>query len=980
MSYIKFSPNLFLGTQELSRFKSFLDDTGWRKGLLEDSIEFGFVDNSIDGNFTNFLIEQGTNVGTIKNSAGLAIDINGDFIIKDAEDNIALTDDNSWYWLMASHTNSPTETGTVSVDANGNLTGTGTLFTDILRGQPNHPSRIQFIGASLNTLEYDVVSVTNDTTVILSGIFQAENNLQYSVIGTFTPDAVPPSLDKEIFQYDSTTFVQVAETVLNTPPTISNPGEEFYVARVRRNGVSINIEDKRRNYLYKSNSNYLISNLDRVSNNPLIGFESVKFDDAFSTKQFNIVEVAWGFRSSNWTVDTSTNKVTLNGGQGGKFKSTTDFSDNDFDGWRIYTEDGQYSIIKASSISGSQINLTLGTLDPDTFSNGTQELVVTPNVNEIEIIATPPVGDANQLVNDSFRFPINIGQAKFKLLVYKDPSVDFIVTYRYKQNAEYTIPRAFPDDLASGYLTEDSFDAAGNLTGTSRQTYTGSTTVGYLTLQLSATAFKNIIAKVDLGDLPGVVYKTLDNGNPILTLSVGADKGFVVVQGNLTFSADHFLNISTDQAVDGNRFYVKFENDATLSTQEWKIVQDYINPGSPGSTLLDLANPTTFWRDRAAENNMLVLFEFDGTNWVMYPDASVTQAVLDLITGGTMLKTGDTASGVLKYDADPTGKAGWDLRSFPDRQYVDDQITALIGGAPATLNTLNELAAAMGDDASFSSNVVLTAGTNAMQGNLDLNTNKIIGLLAGTGVADAIRKDQAVLRDGTQAFTGDQSMGTNKLTALVAGTVGTDAVNKTQLDTKEPLISASNRVNATEVATGVVDNTEFNYLNGVTSAIQTQFSGKEPTISASNRVAAANLETGVVSGAEFNYLNGVTSAIQTQLDDIVTDQASLKYIIIAIGTAYDMSGGTTISRALTGGVTRSQVRSISAAILTDDGLEYYDFAAGLGGSGLTNNLSVRNDNKVYMFAGAANSNLFTSTTGDFNDSGVARGYIVVGYL
>lgn len=41
---------------------------------------------------------------------------------------------------------------------------------------------------------------------------------------------------------------------------------------------------------------------------------------------------------------------------------------------------------------------------------------------------------------------------------------------------------------------------------------------------------------------------------------------------------------------------------------------------------------------------------------------------------------------------------------------------------------------------------------------------------------------------------------------------------------------------------------------------------KEATISSSNRVDATNVGTGVVSNAEFNFLNGVDSAIQTQLD------------------------------------------------------------------------------------------------------------------
>jgi hypothetical protein len=58
-------------------------------------------------------------------------------------------------------------------------------------------------------------------------------------------------------------------------------------------------------------------------------------------------------------------------------------------------------------------------------------------------------------------------------------------------------------------------------------------------------------------------------------------------------------------------------------------------------------------------------------------------------------------------------------------------------------------------------------------------------------------------------------------------------------------------IDVTKINTGVVDNTEFNYLNGVTSAIQTQFGAKQDTVSG-------------VSSTEIGFLNGVTSAIQTQ--------------------------------------------------------------------------------------------------------------------
>ena len=76
----------------------------------------------------------------------------------------------------------------------------------------------------------------------------------------------------------------------------------------------------------------------------------------------------------------------------------------------------------------------------------------------------------------------------------------------------------------------------------------------------------------------------------------------------------------------------------------------------------------------------------------------------------------------------------------------------------------------------------------------------------------------------------------------------------------------SSGVDATKIANGLVDNTEFQYLDGVTSSIQTQINSKQATIDASNRLSADLIHDGSVDNTEFGYLNGVTSAIQTQID------------------------------------------------------------------------------------------------------------------
>ena len=91
--------------------------------------------------------------------------------------------------------------------------------------------------------------------------------------------------------------------------------------------------------------------------------------------------------------------------------------------------------------------------------------------------------------------------------------------------------------------------------------------------------------------------------------------------------------------------------------------------------------------------------------------------------------------------------------------YVDSAVTALIDSAPSGLNTLNELAAALNDDTSFSSTVTtsiagklpLAGGT--MTGDLVLGDNIILELGAGTGGDLRIYHDG--LNSAIQNTTGD---------------------------------------------------------------------------------------------------------------------------------------------------------------------------------------------------------------------------------
>jgi hypothetical protein len=91
--------------------------------------------------------------------------------------------------------------------------------------------------------------------------------------------------------------------------------------------------------------------------------------------------------------------------------------------------------------------------------------------------------------------------------------------------------------------------------------------------------------------------------------------------------------------------------------------------------------------------------------------------------------------------ADPTSDA-----DAVNKLYVDTKVADLVDGAPALLDTLNELAAAIGDDENFATTIATDIGTkvskagDTMTGALAMGTNKITGLGTPTDDYDAATK------------------------------------------------------------------------------------------------------------------------------------------------------------------------------------------------------------------------------------------------
>jgi hypothetical protein len=203
MSRIKLSENLFLEVAELNRMIKFLSEDGYKLLIKSLVKKYGIVEDD-GGNGFKVTLKPGT-LDTIVVNPGLAFTPDLDAIVLEDEVEFQIQNTGMSRWLIISRGVSNIEEGVVTINADGSIDGTGTKFTEVLRGQPNFPTKVRF-QSSQNTEDYEVVSVVDDRTAILVGEFTPEQNLKYSVIGTFTPGFQPLDENKTIYEYDSCSF------------------------------------------------------------------------------------------------------------------------------------------------------------------------------------------------------------------------------------------------------------------------------------------------------------------------------------------------------------------------------------------------------------------------------------------------------------------------------------------------------------------------------------------------------------------------------------------------------------------------------------------------------------------------------------------------------------------------------------------------------------------------------------------------------
>jgi hypothetical protein len=162
-------------------------------------------------------------------------------------------------------------------------------------------------------------------------------------------------------------------------------------------------------------------------------------------------------------------------------------------------------------------------------------------------------------------------------------------------------------------------------------------------------------------------------------------------------------------------------------------------------------NTLTVTNDGAGSN--LDADQLDGQHGAYYAVAASTTSALDLkapLASPTL--TGNPVA--------PTQTAGNNSTRIATTAYADTAITNLVDSSPAAMNTLNELAAALGDDANFSTTV-----TNSIATKLPLAGGALTGALTTNSTidgrdvaADGVTADAALPKAGG-AITGNVTFG-----------------------------------------------------------------------------------------------------------------------------------------------------------------------------------------------------------------------------
>ena len=438
MSKLNISPNLFLEVNELNRLIKFLSDDGYKSFLKCLSRSFGIVRNK---NNTYFKVsEKNGEKNTVIVNSGIAIDsnLNRIYLPEDIELEIPNTEEN--YWILISYASTNDEDGVVEISEQGMLSGTGTEFTSVLRGQPNFPVKVKF-NSELNVDEYEVVDVISDTSAIITGSLSPEQNLKYQVIGTFTPGFQPNDNDKTIYEYDYCK-IDVVESE-SIPYLLEN---QYVIAKISRENNKIVVTDERLRNTFNYDS--IIDdnvNTDSLQSDPFVALRQAS---VFGNQMLDI-QFEWGYTINDFEIITTSEENVIKITEGSsKYISLNNIPNGIFKNWLLVNRKNMTRAVINDNVDN---NLYVDEFNPIMFTGYDDELVIVPNSKDIEVeVSLNKADGSNSIYNNvkhffkfsienlvsRFYFPVEYGTTTVKLryrLIYSNKTSKF----QYFSNSQF---------------------------------------------------------------------------------------------------------------------------------------------------------------------------------------------------------------------------------------------------------------------------------------------------------------------------------------------------------------------------------------------------------------------------------------------------------------------------------------------------------------------------------------------------------------
>jgi len=346
-------------------------------------------------------------------------------------------------------------------------------------------------------------------------------------------------------------------------------------------------------------------------------------------------------------------------------------------------------------------------------------------------------------------------------------------------------------------------------------------------------------AGVDLTTISGsqtLTNKTISLGSNTVTgtkaqfNSAMSDADFATLAGSETLTGKT-INL-TDNTLSGTvaQFNTALSDDnfVTLTGSETLTNKTITSPIVTGLTLND---SSIVFEGSSADTNETTLTVTDPTadRTITFPDATGT-VTLDgvastltskTITSGTL--GSDLAAGGFKVTGLATPSANTDAAT---KAYVDTQVSNLVDAAPGALDTLNELAAAINDDASFSTTVTNSIATkvskagDSMTGALSMGNNKVTDLGTPTASSDAVNKSyiDTLFGSTSSAATSATSAANSASAAATSATSASTSASSASTSASSAQTSATSAANSASAAAASYDSFDDRYLGAKSTA------------------------------------------------------------------------------------------------------------------------------------------------------------------